>query len=1013
MKKFALIKGWGLLWCLLIKTIYLLHSPTYAYPIHTTTLQIQQQPITGTVTDATNVPILGVNIIIKGKTKGTTTDIDGKYQLQAQPTDMLVFSYLGYQLVEEPLNGRTVINVQLQEDTTMLQQVVINAGYYTTTERERTGSISRITAKDIEKQPVSNPLASLQGRVAGVEIEQTSGLAGSNFNIKIRGRNSIRTAGNDPLYVIDGVPYSSSSLGERQASIILPGGSGVSPLNNINPSDIENIEILKDADATAIYGSRGANGVVLITTKKGKYGDTKVEFNILSGLGTVSNALDLLNTSEYLAMRREAFANDGIDPLPSYAYDINGTWEENRETDWQKTLYGKTSYLTNVQGSVSGGSGQTRFLVSGNYHKQTGVFPGNYHNDKISALANLSHRSKNDRLSLQLSTNYTSNQNNLPSDGLFVSKAISLAPNAPELYNDDGSLNWEGSTWANPLASLKKTYESNATTLVANARLGYNILENLKLTTNLGYTENHLKELRTDPSTAFDPAYGIGPGSSTAVHNTGQNISWIVEPQLHFNYDMGKTKMEALVGLSFQEQKSSQRSQFAFGFTSNSLIENLSAASNIFPLSDLQEQYRYQAAFGRINLNHKGKYLLNITGRRDGSSRFGTDKRFANFGAVGVAWIFSEETLIDQTFPFLSFGKLRGSYGTTGNDQIGDYQYLDTYSFGTAQYQNILGLYPTRLFNPDFSWETNRKLEFSLELGFVQDRIFISVNHYRNRSSNQLVGIPLPGTTGFSSINANLDATVENTGWELELNTVNIKTKDLEWISSFNLTIPKNKLLEFPDLEGSTYANQLVIGESLNIRKVYRLNGVNPQTGLYEFEDFNNDGIITSPDDKQVVKNFDPKYFGGFSNSIRYKKFSMDILLQFSKQLNWNFWYNGPPIVGSMSNQPSIVLQHWQEEGDIEPFQQFTTGANQEGVQAFRNYTESDAAISDASYLRLKTLSLAYQLYEKGTNGWGCQLFLRGQNLWTYTNYTGLDPETGNQTIPPLRFITMGTRLTF
>ena len=972
----------------------------------------QDLQVSGTVTDTTGV-LPGVNISVKNKTIGTITNFDGKYAINVQPSDTLVFSYTGYKTLSEPVNHRTTINVQLQKDATALGEVIINAGYYNTTQRERTGSISRITAEDIEKQPISNPLAALQGRAAGVEIEQTSGLAGANFNIKIRGKNSIRNTGNQPLYVIDGVPYSSTSLGERQASIILPGGTGISPLNNINPSDIKSIEILKDADATAIYGSRGANGVVLITTKKGKYGDTQVEFNISSGFGTVSNTLDLLNTPEYLAMRRQAFANDGIDSLPPYAYDINGTWDENRETDWQKTLFGKTAYFTNVQGSVSGGNAQTRFLFSGNYHKQTDVFPGEYHNDKISALVNIGHQSKNEKLSLQLSANYTSNQNNLPSDGLFVSKAIALPPNAPKLYKEDGSLNWEGSTWINPLAGLRKNYNSTGSFLLANAQLGYTFFKDFKLINNLGYTENHLKELRTDPSTIFDPAFEVGPESSTAVHNTGQRTSWIVEPQLHFSHNISDIRIDALVGLSFQEQKSNRLSQLAFGFTSNSLIENLSAAANVLPLADLEEQYRYQAVFGRIGLNYKNKYFLNLTGRRDGSSRFGPANRFANFGAVGAAWLFSEESFIKQTFPFLSFGKLRGSYGTSGNDQIGDYQYLDTYSFGSVKYQNIFGLYPTRLFNPDFSWESNKKLEFSLELGLWKDRVFISGSYYRNRSSNQLVGIPLPGTTGFSSINANLNATVENTGWELEFNTVNIKTDHFEWTSSFNISLPKNKLVAFPGLKGSTYANNLVVGKSLNIRKVYKLNGVNPQTGLYEFEDFNGDGVLSAPDDKQLVKSLDPEYFGGFHNAVRYKKFELDVLFQFTKQLRPNFWYNGAILPGSMANQPNAVLHHWQEKGDKVPFQKFATMQNQEAAQAFQNYTQSNAAISDASYIRLKTLAVTYQLYEEGKDGLGCELFLQGQNLWTFTNYPGLDPETGNQTIPPLKIITLGTRLTF
>jgi hypothetical protein len=434
----------------------------------------------------------------------------------------------------------------------------------------------------------------------------------------------------------------------------------------------------------------------------------------------------------------------------------------------------------------------------------------------------------------------------------------------------------------------------------------------------------------------------------------------------------------------------------------------------LFPIADIEEQYRYQAVFGRINLNHRGKYIINFTGRRDGSSRFGTNKRFSNFGAIGAAWIFSEENIIKNSVPFISFGKLKASYGTSGNDQIGDYQYLDTYSFGSSQYQNTIGLFPTRLFNPDYSWESNKKLEFSLELGILKDHIFVSSNFYRNRSSNQLVGIPLPATSGFNTINGNLNATVENTGWEFQLNTINVNNDNFKWSTSFNITFPKNKLLAFPDLEGSTYANQLVIGEPLNIKKIYQFNDVNSETGLYEFKDFNGDGIISSPDDRQAIKDLNPKYFGGISNSLSYRKFKLDILFQFTKQQGYNFWSTGGIIPGAMANQPKLVLQRWQNEGDQTSIQKFTTGLTPDGLQAFQNYRQSDAAISDASYLRLKTMSLSYQLSKQEDSGFGCELFLRGQNLWTLTKYIGLDPETrNNQTLPTLRFISMGTQLTF
>ncbi|MCR9228664.1 MAG: SusC/RagA family TonB-linked outer membrane protein [Flavobacteriaceae bacterium] len=975
--------------------------------------QALQRQITGAVTDTNGVPLQGVTVVLKGTTRGTLTDFEGNYAIQVLDSEqVLVFSYLGFTRQEITVGTQSTIHVKLEESVSALDEVVLNAGYYTVSERERTGSIEKVSAVDIEKQPISNPLAGLQGRAAGVEIVQTSGVTGSRFNIQIRGRNSIRPGANEPLYIVDGVPFSSSSLGEQQSSATVITGGAISPLNNLNPSDIESIEILKDADATAIYGSRGANGVVLITTKKGKVGKTMVELNIQTGFGKVSNTLDVLDTPSYLAMRREAYVNDGIDPLPSNAYDINGTWDENRYTNWQKVLFGKTSYLTNVQGSMSGGSQQTQFLISGNYHRQSNVYYGDYANDKISVLANLNHASKDDRFGLQFSTGYTANTNNLPATGLAAT-ALGLPPNAPELLNDDGSLNWENSTWSNPLRHLEGLYESHSTNLISNMNLRYNLIDDLSLTTNLGYTESHVKELKTTPSTIYDPAYGVGSEYSSAIHNVSQRTSWIVEPQLHFGHDFGNTRLEVLAGLTFQEQKDDRLSQNGQGFTNNSLIKNLAAASNIIPIQDTDQVYRYHAMFGRININHQGKYILNATGRRDGSSRFGPNKRYANFGALGAVWVFSNEKFISQGVPFLSFGKLRASYGTSGNDQIGDYQYLDTYSYGSTQYLNTVGLYPTRLFNPDFGWESNKKFEIGLDLGFFKDRIVLDGSYYKNRSSNQLVGIPLPSTTGFGSIQGNLDATVENTGWELSLNMVNLNSQHLRWSTSFNLTIPRNKLVAFPDLEGSTYANQLVVGEPLNIVKLYQFNGVNPDTGLYEFEDFNGDGNISSPDDRQIIKDVGPRFYGGFANQLSYKKFQFDALFQFSKQEGYNYWYSSG-IPGGMANQPLVVLQRWQSEGDQSLVQRFSSGRDSEARRTHSLYSNSDASVSDASYLRLKTLSISYEVAHRNSNGFGCELFLRGQNLWTWTNYKGLDPETQSTSSPPvLRMISVGTQLKF
>lgn len=969
-----------------------------------------QNMVSGLVTDPNGTPLAGVNVLVQSKNVGVMSDTDGTFNIQASPSDVLVFSMVGFKSLTVTLAGREEVIVQLEEDVTVLKEVVLNAGYYTVSEREHTGNIEKVTAVDIEKQPISNPLVALQGRMAGVEVQQTSGLPGAKFNIKIRGRNSIRSDANEPLYIVDGVPYSSTSLGEGQASLALSSGA-ISPLNNINPMDIESIEVLKDADATAIYGSRGANGVVLITTKRGKTGETRVEINLLTGMGKVSRTLDLMGTSDYLAMRREAFANDGVENYPANAHDINGNWDQGRETDWQKLFFGRTSYLTNAQVSVSGGDVRTRFLVSGNYHGQTSVFPGDHKNDKVTFSANIGHKGMDDRLSLQLSTSFTTNRNNLPGDGLLVQQAYFVPPNGPEPYTEDGSLNWENSTWTNPLVGFERKYESNASTLIGNLTLGYELTKDLTLKTNLGYTENHLREINTNPHTRYDPVYGAGPENSSVLHNQGKRTSWILEPQLDYKVVFGDVTLGALVGATFQEQKGDRLSQYGFGFTSNKLIENLSAASRLSLLADEEQQYRYQALYGRVNLGLMDRYFLNLTGRRDGSSRFGPNKRFGNFGAIGAAWLFSEEGIV-QKVPYLSFGKIRASYGTSGSDQIGDYQYLDTYSMGSDQYQGVLGIYPTRLFNPDYNWEENRKWELSMDLGWFHDRVFISGSYYNNRSSNQLVGIPLPATTGFSSINGNLEATVENRGWELELSTVNARSERFQWTSSFNLTLPKNLLVSFPNLEESTYANQLVVGESLNSVKLYQWNGVDTETGLHTFEDFNGDGTISSLNDRSIIKNLDPKFYGGLSNHVSLGRFELDCLFQFTKQSGLNFLSRAAPP-GVMANQPKVVLQRWQQVGDVTDFQRFSSGTP-DTYRAFQLYQQSTAVATDASFIRLQNISVSYQLASRPTEGFSCDLFLRGQNLFTWTNYLGTDPEARNPlAVPSLRMLSIGTRLNF
>lgn len=1011
MKIIPLNKGLGALWYLLILGLYLCCTPALAHNIlRQNQSLLQQNQIKGTVTDGT-YPLSGVTISIKGNSKtATISDLNGKYTIAASPDDTLLFTFMGFKTVIVPINGKQTINIQLKEDTTTLKEVLVNTGYYTIKDSERTGSISKITSKDIEKQPVTNVLATMQGRMAGVNITQTTGTPGGGFEIEIRGQNSLRTNGNNPLYIIDGVPYASDPIGTGINSAGLP--TQPSPLNSINPDQIESIEVLKDADATAIYGSRGANGVVLITTKKGKAGKTRFTANLSQGVGSVTRFMDLLDTQQYIAMRREAFANDGINPIPDYAYDINGTWDQNRHTDWQKKLMGGTAEITNMQTSLSGGSAQTQFLLSGNYNKQTTVLPADFQYKKGNIHLNVNHESDSKKFKTILSAGYTV-QDNDQARGDLMREAVTIAPNAPASYNPDGTLNWENNTFNNPLRNLEGKYLAKTNDLIGNAMMTYQLTEDLQLKSNFGYTALANKEITVNPSTRYNPAYGIGPEYATLIASNTERKSWIIEPQLNWNKTIGKGKLDVLAGSTFQSQKGSQLSQYAYGFSSNSLIYNLASAATVLTLVSEESIYKYQAFFGRVNYNWKEKYILNATSRRDGSSRFGPGKQFATFGAIGAAWIFSKEKFNNNNNNnnnLLSFGKLRSSYGITGNDQIGDYQFLDTYSSSGVNYGGIVGLQPIRLFNPEFGWETNKKFEVALEAGFFNDRVFFTIAGYDNRSSNQLTGIPLPGTTGFTSLQANLDATVQNRGIELTLRTVNIQSKDFSWTTNVNLTMAKNKLLQFPDLESSPYANQFVIGQPLNIQKVYHFTGVDALTGLYTFEDVNGDGMLTSTEDKTTIKDFNPKYYGGLQNTVKYKHWQLDFLFQFVKQINYNSaTFFGFP--GSLSNQPTAVRNHWQQPGDNASYQIYTDGANSAAVDASYKYYDSDGAISDASYVRLKNISLYYDVPLKDAQ---CKLFFEGQNVWTLTQYNGADPEFKSAGyLPPLRILSAGVQFSF
>ncbi len=936
----------------------------------------QDITITGIITDKDGLPVPGATVSIKDTNNGTLTEMEGTYNITAPAGATLVISYLGFKSREVAVDGRKEIDIQLEEDVQALGAVEINAGYYNTTERERTGNISRVTAEEIELQPVVSPLQALQGRMAGVEVTPGGSNPGTASTIRIRGINSLREEGNFPLYIIDGVPIISTPVETNSIAF----NAGLDPLNTLNVSNIESIEVLKDADATAIYGSRGANGVVLITTKTDKQRGTGLEARVYTGASTVPNRLDLLNTEEYLRVRRKAFENDGLEPDANNAYDLV-LWDQDRYTDWQEFLFGGTSSTTNANLVFSGGNENTSFRLGGSYFSQGTVYPGDFDYNKVTGNFSLRHTSYDQKFNINLSVNYGIDINNLVGNVGFSSIAR-LPPNAPAIFNEDGTLNWSDWTEAgldNPLNGYYNSSTTNNNNFISNILFSYKIYSGLSFKTSLGYTNNWSEEILKLPARSSSPA---DVQTNNSSHLNSNRKSWILEPQLNYEKDFGKLNLQSIMGATLQENSSSNSRFRANGYVSEALIGNLTAAETIVNAASENTEYRYSALFARIGMNWDRKYFINLTGRRDGSSRFGPNNRFANFGAVGAAWIFSEEAVIKKNLSFLSFGKLRGSYGTTGNDQIGDYGYLDAYE-ATA---GPGGLYPSALANPDYSWEVNKKLEGAIELAFFSDRIRLGLSWYRNKSSNQLVGYALPSMTGFSSVQANLPATVENSGWELEASTINFETKNFRWQTSFNVSFPRNKLIDYPDIEQSSYANTYRIGHPLNINLGYEYDGLDPETGFYAIRDINEDGSFDYQD-RNVIIDRNSEFFGGINNTLSFKKFSLQFLWQFEKKNGSHSLFNaGRPL-----NPMVDILGNLDGESKFQKISQ----SSQAGT-AFNNVLNTTFPIQDASFLRLQSLSFGYNIPRKSLERIGfkrCKLFIHGQNLLTITPYGGMDPQ--------------------
>ncbi len=1015
----ACFKSQPYTWQVIEKTVVVKYVP----PKQETPPPTPYHDVRGKVINDKGEPVAGATITVKGTRTVVTANASGEFSITGiAPDAVLVVSAAELETQEVAVGGKQWIEINAIARVSEIDQVLVQA-YGTTTRRFATANISKVTAKEIEIQPVTNPLSALQGRVAGLTITHSTGLPGASVSVQLRGRTAIdvNLTDDQPLFVIDGVPYApnngylnnlTSALGVPNPSVLRPGG--LSPFNSINPQDIESIEVLKDADATAIYGSRGANGVILITTKSGKEGKTKFSVNIQHGFSKLPATTQMLNTEQYISMRKEAFANDGVTPNNTNAYDLR-VWDTLRYTNFNDLLLGGTANRSNIQTSLSGGNTNTQFLLGMNYNRETTVFPDDYDNKRGNFHFTVTHGSNNKKFKTQLSGTYTIDNNQVP--GVDLTNYINLPPNV-QIFGSDGKLAWnEGGLvitgLTNPLAYLNQRYFAKTNNLVSNLLLSYNLFPSTTIRVSTGYNFVALSENRRNPLTAQNPLQN--PVRTSQFSDNSFN-SWIVEPQLEFQKSFKVNKINILLGSTWQSQVNKTNSMTGIGYISDLLMESLNGAASITG-NRSENLYKYSAVFGRLNYQLLNRYILNLTARRDGSSRFGPDKRFSNFGSIGAAWIFSNEKFLNN-ISFLNFGKLRGSYGVTGNDKITNYLYLDTWSPSFNPYNSRVGLTPTRLFNPDYHWEKTTKFELAVDLSLFNERVSITVAHYRNKSSNQLVNYRMPLTTGFTSIVRNMPAVVQNTGTEVELSLTLISRKDVSWKVNSNITVPRNKLVSFPNLASSPYAFRYFEGESLNVLSWAKYLGVDPATGLFMVEDVNGNGTITAAD-YQPLGTLDPKYYGGINNAFTIRSFELEVFFHYTKQTGRNFLndINLPP--GNIANLPAQYNGYWKNGNTDNSYQRLTqaTSASGPAYASWTNFRNSSGVFSDASFIRLKNVMLAYNFRGrilqdlKLTN---CRFYILGNNLFTITNYKVGDPETQTYLrMPPLRNISFGAQITF
>ena len=982
----------------------------------------QERSVSGRVTTDDGSGLPGVNIVVKGTSAGTISDADGNYRLTLpEGATTLQFSFIGYLNQEVAIDARSIIDVRMETDVTELSEVVV-VGYGTQIKQDLTGNIAQIKGDEVKNIPVPNFTQALQGRAAGVFVESESGRVGEGIKVRIRGAGSL-TASNEPLYVVDGIPINASGLSSAQNGSTVSNGSSLASLNF---SDIESFEILKDASAAAIYGSRASNGVVLITTKRGKSGKTAFNANFQYGFNSPTNDnRGFLNASEYIEYYREAARNGALydyyrggnpdgyateqDIVDDYVGFVEGRftrysgfsdWRNlETNTNWEKEAFKKNPLTKILNLSASGGTDKTRFFVSGEYTNQDGILIGNDF-ERISTRLNLDQDvSKRFKMGVNMALSRTET-GRITQDNDFGTpmQIVALAPITPIRDRNGQLYDRPVTTYYNPLLN----FENGDYTAITFRNLGglygqLNLAEGLNFRSELGFdllTQNDDQFFGS--RTQARSTNGFGQSDWLRVFNYNTNNFFT------YNKTFGEsTVLDATLGMSFQKATTDQTQVIGQDFPSDD-FRKLQSAGEITGGFSFATQYSFLSYFSRVNLKFKDKYLVSLSGRVDGSSRFGTENRFGFFPAASAGWIISNEQFLN-TSDKVSFLKLRGSVGLIGNAEIPEFQALGLW--GAGKYGGTSTLNPTQLANPELGWEQAVQTDIGIDFGFFNNRLTGEVDYYVKDTRDLLYNTPVPATSGFTNRVSNVGS-MQNRGYEIVLNSVNIDRNGFKWSSSLNFSHNQNKVTkldgevrEVPGNDGR-YLNSLIVGQPIGVFYGPKYAGVDPNTGdaLYYLQDGESKTNDYNAAGNFVVGNPNPEYIGGFNNTFSYKGIDLSILLQ---GVYGNSIINGAG--GFMSangdwfdNQTRDQLKRWQRPGDITDVPQARlnlSGAVQNGIAASSRY------VYDGSYLRVKTVALGYNLPTQLINRWqltNVRVYVTGQNLFTFTDYPGWDPEVNS-----------------